>query len=294
MDWGKARAILIFAFALMNAFLAYRIWVEPGPYAASASQATEQEVRAVVEKLAERGLVVEARLPLRNLPMPILEVSPRRPQPLAMLAAFTAELAGPGPLTEEVSPGVHAYRRGEAVLSLVSSGAWSFRRPRLEPDQERSDGIWSLAEARRVAEEFLKSHGGLPADARLDLALALPAQGLYRIEFVQVYQGWPMFMGRFRVGVGYWGVELAEGIWVNGQGFRGERKPVVSAAEALRRWADLIPAGEEVTVKEVSLGYFTPAYDSDLWQAVPVWRIRAVDGRSWLLNAWTGQLERSN
>lgn len=268
---------------MLNLFLSYQLW-----RAAYGTRYAVSSPEAVTEALAEldrRGIVVEATVPRRAGAMPFLLVG-LQPVPAERVEALLALLPG---ARQETGAGWTKYRSGTAELTVYKDGRIVFRRPLPQAD---STIAWGPSWARRVAEDFLTAHGGLPANAEPDLVVFDQEQGHYRVEYRQQYQGWPVFASRVQVLVTAGGVTGYETTWLWPLGYQGQRKPVIPATEALLQLVRHVESSTATRVlRDIDLGYFTRPYDAEAWEAVPAWRLRFDDGRAFVINAYTGELE---
>ena len=302
MDWSRAKTILIIAFLCLDLFLAARLWLEPGALGAKQPEVTTLEVEQAVAELAGRGISVQAAIPRRCPAMSLLDVAPAPLDKSGEASAFLHPYAAAGPVRSETIPGGTAYSRGAATLTIRDTGTLEFALPAEIPPAGATQDVWDILRAREAAGAFIDEHGGLPSGARLDVALYDAARDVFSIEFVETHADLPVFSARLKVDVAHWGVVRFYRSWVDVRGSGSQPRRVVAATEALRRWADARrrPATGEMTgdrspadiVDDVSLGYFGQEHDAESWQVVPVWRVRTADGRSYYINAWTGEPER--
>lgn len=147
--------------------------------------------------------------------------------------------------------------------------------------------------ARRIAEAFLARNGGLPADARYDHVLLDPSGERAIVTYVQEYQGYPIYGTRLAISLSGSEVRTVDRFWVTPAGYRGGSRAVIPPTDALQRVALLEGRSTDKRVIEsLTIGYYTRAYDAAQWEAVPVWRIRLSNGRSYQFNGYTGAPER--
>lgn len=283
MDWTRARAILIAAFAVVNAMLAYALWGPKGDLNAGEVTARSQLVQ-LRARLDERGIVLPGGVSL-----------PKTPGPMRLLRVeFRLNPTNPDPAVE---PFVGAVNASE----LRSRYDAATRETVLEPVRREERSLLDLSDRlllRQAAEDFLRKHGLFPADVQLS-GIFLREDGAM-VEFVPTYGGLPVFSGYLRVYLSPRGVERVVHHWVEPVGFKeGAAKAVRPAAEALLRLAGHLETGGQVrTVVDVRLGYYSgpsvtapAAGEVSAWETVPVWRITLDNGQVYYVNAFNGELE---
>jgi len=291
VDWPRARAILLAAFAVVNLILAYSIWgtgsVFVGP--AVASRQTAQQLR---ESLLERGLVlpITVTVPRTPNPMRFLYVeAPLTPDSLEWAGEFygttpfqRAEIATPSHLRLMVNPETHAT---ELWANATGPAA---REVQLDNEEL----------VRKAAEDYLRQIAFMPPGARFS-AIYPAGEDRLVAEFVPFFEGVPVYSGYVRVEVSARGIEKVTRLWVVPRYYTdAPPKDVRPASEALLRLAGRLSSTEMLTVKEIQVGYyagraFSLAHPDDVhgWDTVPVWRITLDDGQIFYVNAFNGEWE---
>lgn len=284
MDWTRARAILIVAFALVNLVLAVSLWM-PKDDLASAEPTARSQLAQLRSRLDERGLLLPSSvvIPATPEPMNFLRVE-FRPYPANDGAAGESS-GGSAPATDL------RYRNDAATRETVFLPAY----PQDWPAPDLSD----RAALRTAAEGFLQTHGLLPDDAQLSGIFSRPSGAM--VEFVPAYEGLPVYSGYLRVYFSERGIERVVRHWVHPVGFKeGPPKAVRPAAEALLRLAGHLEqeSDEVLTIVDVHLGYYSgpsvtvsAADEVSAWETVPVWRITLDNGLIYYVNAFNGELE---
>lgn len=283
MDWPRARAILIAAFAVVNLILAYSLWGPKGELDPGEPTARSQLVQ-LRTRLDERGIILPSAVTL-----------PTTPAPMRFLRVeFRANPTNPAPWDEP--------SEGAAVSRLRSRYDASTQETVLEPAGGEGTGPVDLSDRlllRQTAEDFLRAHGLLPDHVQLS-GIFLRENGAI-VEFVPTYDGLPVFSGYLRVYLTAQGVERVVHHWVEPVGLKaGAPKAVRPAAEALLRLAGHLETGDGQvrTIVDVRLGYYSGpsvtvpgAEEISAWETVPVWRITLDNGQVYYVNAFNGELE---
>ena len=284
MDWTRARAILLAAFAVVNLILAYSLWGPKGEIDPTVPTARSQLVQ-LRTRLDELGLLLPSGVTVPSTPAPMrflrVEYRPDPTKPGSADEPSDGAASGAG-LRARYDPDTR-----ETVLELV------------RPAEKTPVNLSDRAALRRAAEDFLKERGLLPADVQLS-GIFLRDDGAM-VEFVPTYDGLPVFSGYLRVYLSAQGIDRVVKHWVMPVGYKeGTAKAVRPAAEALLRLAGHLEAdGEQVrTIVDVRLGYYSgpsvtvpAAEEISAWETVPVWRITLDSGQVYYVNAFNGELE---
>ncbi len=273
MDWPRAKTILITAFALLNAFLIYRVWEVINLDESHYLPVTVEQIREVSEELAAEGIELAAPVPRKAPPMAFLVLAH----------------AGPEKQGQEPGPGKEGEKPDQTAGGTQGKG--------------QAPGTLNANTARRLAEGFIETKGGFPPASRFDGVVFLEAEGLYLVRYYQEFDGWPVFGGRIEVKLSTDGrVVDFQRTWLKPLGYSGPRKGIIPATEALGRLNALLKSrdsGEKArpgagwVIREIDLGYYSRIYDANQWEAPPVWRIRMEGGDTFYVNAYTGEREPS-
>lgn len=279
MDLSRAKTILIIAFLTLNLFLGYRLWMSP-PSLRSSGVLTSEDADRAREALQKAGFEVIAAIPRQIPRLSLLHVS-RLPQQGPSLAnSFFGEDVTGSP-TES---GSMLYTKGLETVEVASNGQAVFG--------TGPAGNQVVDETRQGAERFFRQRNLWQDDLKFDQVISLGAKGS-QIRFVQTYQGFPLFFCAAEVIFGEERVVEARLYRVAPLGFRNSEISVISAAEAIETFLELKPDFPDKRITDISLGYFSADYDAELWDIVPVWRIAALDGTVFYVNAFTGEAETS-
>lgn len=304
MEWFKTKLILILAFALLDVFLVYRVWFMPQGETALTTVSPEI-IDRTVDRLSQRGILVEASFPLSIAPVQLLTVSPA-PELKLLFEKLLSGMPGASLASDGgMKSGEINYRSDSMELKRCRNGRvrWS-QRPPAEPSQTQvSGGIWDPSKAKEVALKFIEDHGGLPGELKFDFVTFDKESDSYSVTFTQWCQGRPIFGSGVFVRVAHWGVRELDAFWLSISRLEGEKKKVIRPTDALLALEHFIqgnkpPDGDIRTgspssvIEEILLGYFTPDYDARQWQIAPVWRIRMKDSKVYYVNAYTGEIEK--
>lgn len=293
MDWQRARAILLVAFAVVNLVLAYSLWGPEGKLLALAEPSNRVQIEQLRTRLSDRGLV-----------LPPGVVLPTTPSPMRFLRVeYSSNLTFSDP-SYELFVGEFPEAPGRRGSYLVHSSidpetkALVFE-PSATGQAAHEVKLDNRTQVRQVAEDYLRNQLYMPADARL--SGVFPRDDGMMVEFVPHYQGLPVYSGYIRVDLSTRGVERITLFWANPVGYKEmPPKAVRPAAEALLRLAGhLERTGERArTILDVRLGYYSgplitaPVSDGlNAWDTVPVWRITLDNGKVYYINAFNGELE---
>lgn len=227
MDWNRARAILLVTFTVINLGLAYLLF-GPG-FTASAPGFTDRwQLREVRAQLAAQGLQLVADLPRQDARLPFLRIAAPAPATTQQLIALFNRILverGPGRVVGTVTA------RDDGTVAFLA-GAPMGSRIRME----------SHSAVRDAADAFL-FQVGLFEVADLRWARTYDrGSGRALVEYVPYYGGRPVFAGSVAVGVTSGGIHDVTVFLPLVEGFRGEPRAVLPAAEASLRLAGHVRA----------------------------------------------------
>ncbi|MFZ5816162.1 MAG: hypothetical protein ACOY93_12820 [Bacillota bacterium] len=298
MDWTRARAILLVAFTVVNLVLAYSLWAPDYKIPALAEPSNRVQIEQLRARLAERGLVlpVGVSLPRTPGPMRFLRVEHRANLTFSHLQA---ELSRGGASFANSQRGRREEAGVSPELTLDTETRAVIYRPMAAGAAAREVDLNNQEQVRDVAEEYLRSQQLMPADAHL--SGIFPREGGKLVEFVPLYQTYPVYSGYTRAYLTGRGIEQVVQFWVEPLGYKSAPpKAVRPAAEALLRLAGhLEQTGMGIrTITDVRLGYYSGPSVTVLvpegvsaWDTVPVWRITLDNGLVYYINAFNGELE---
>lgn len=298
MDWTRARAILLIAFAVVNLILAYSLWSPESSLPALAEPSNRVQTEQLRARLSDRGLVLPPGVLIPSTPPPMrflrVEYAPDLTFSQLQFESFRRGLA-------PVEPQRQGFEgsSGNPEPTLDPETQVVIYRPRATGPAARDVKLDSKTNVREVAEEYLRYQLLMPGNAFF--SGVLPRENGMMVEFVPYYQAIPVYSGYIRVDLSGRGIEEVRQFWVQPMGYKEmQPKAVRPAAEALLRLAGhLERTGERTrTIIDVRLGYYSGpsltvpvAEGISAWDTVPVWRITLDNGMVYYINAFNGELE---
>ncbi|MDW7651706.1 MAG: two-component system regulatory protein YycI [Bacillota bacterium] len=277
MDLSRAKTILIIAFLILNLFLGHRLWVSPQALQAGRAL-TGEDAEVAREQLQEAGFEMIVPVPRQIPRLSLLHVSRVPYNEKSWAHSFFGEDV-PGVVTES---GSIRYTKGAETVEVAKNGLVTYR----------SDAGDAMGEdSRQAVERFLKDHRLWHDDLRFDQIIHREEQGESRVRYVQTYQGFPLFFSSVDALV-IGGVVSEMTIFrVAPLGFSNNELQVISALDAVTTFLSQEPDFPDKRIADISLGYYSQNYDAERWEIVPVWRIAALDGTVFYINAFTGDAE---
>lgn len=293
MDWPKARAILLAAFAVVNLILAYSIWEPSSQSMELTSTVGPQSVQQLREKLLAGGLVLplSVTVPRTPAPMRFLRVEA---QPTPEFAEWSAALFGSEPSGPFI-PSRLAHLKPALDPDTHATVFW----PHATGAAAREVHMDNLEQVQSAAEDYLRQAALMPPGARFSRIYPGESPDTQVVEFVPYFDGMPVYSGYVRVQVSPRGTEQVSVLWVVPRGYtEAPAKAVRPPEEALLRLAGRFIGVKQSTITEVQLGYYAgralsidQGGDVHGWDTIPVWRITLDSGDVYYINAFNGELE---
>ncbi len=286
MNLGRAKSILIIAFAGLNLFLGYYLfWPDFGRL--TRVSVTAEDLRATEVLLNENNYFLQTSLDRSVQVSDFLIVTPARSFQGEILQDFIKKGAR---VTE--SEHATAYRAKEETAVVYSSG---LIRVIYEPGVILAEDFPGLEERRlrEIVETFLTEEQLMPEGIAFDYIEKSEA-GYITLYYHQTYKEMPIYAGQLQVFIDSDQLTRIELYWLEPV----ERLPlremeVISAAEALKNLVDQLGASPEPRdIKDIELGYFSGEYDAEKWEMPPVWRIMLNSNEYHYINAFTGNIEQ--
>lgn len=286
MNLGRAKLILIIAFAGLNIFLAYQLfWPDFGRLTGAA--VTSEELRETEQELSESNYILDASFDRAARTSDFVPVSPSR----EIRHELLYDLIKSGVQIEETDRAIY-YRADDRLVINHTSGLLQvyFDNDTLlleetPADLDESDLIEQIASV--LEEQHL-----LPAHKKYDY-LEKKEDGSMVLHFHQLLENKPIYSGRLKVAVDGAQIRAVEIYWLEpGERIPAREMEVISPTEALKNLvAELGPSPEERSIKKIELGYYSGEYDAEKWEIPPVWRIVLDNNKYYYINAFTGNLE---
>lgn len=286
MNLGRAKSILIIAFAGLNLFLGYHLfWPDFGRL--TGVSVTAEDLRAIEVLLNDNNYFLQTNLDRSVQVSDFLIVTPARSFQGAILQDFIKKGAR---VTE--SEHATAYRAEEETAVVYSSG---LIRIIYEPGVVLAEGSQDLEERRlkEIVGTFLTEEQLMPEGIVFDYKEKSEA-GYITLYYHQTYKEMPIYAGQLQVFIDSDQLTRIELYWLEPV----ERLPlremeVISSAEALKNLVDQLGASPEPRdIKGIELGYFSGEYDAEKWEMPPVWRIMLDSNEHHYINAFTGTIEQ--
>jgi hypothetical protein len=295
MDWPKARAILLAAFSALNLLLALVVWGPEWLFPSYAEQSYREQVERHRETLAAGGLVLPASVAL-----------PRTPGPMRFLRVQyqpTPEIpVEAGELYQKVLPlkGVRWHEGYDPRTAVIDPETQAVvYEPAAQGAAARPLNLENLKEVQQAVEEYLQQQNLLPRGVSLSRVFTRKGPLSAVVEYVPMFDEWPVFSGFVKVEVSPKGIERVTKFWVEPRGYTSSPKEVRPALEALLRLAGRLEVGKgQRMVTDIRLGYYAnralTVVESEGvqgWDTVPVWRITLDGGEVFYINAFNGEWE---
>jgi len=294
MNWSRALSILIVAFCILNLFLGYQVWQASGRGLVNSGAVEPDSVEA---RLAARNVVMEVELPRQAPQLSFLVVRPGGPEEREFVSTvWGTRLTRPGFTEPELevtrTDGAIVYEGEGKRLTLHALGTFDLELEEPARVPHVATRPWDAEVAAALAEAWLQESSLLPRDARYDYTVAL-GQGRYLVRFRQEHQGIALFGGFVEAVVSPAGVHLVRGMRLAPVAYEGQRKAVISAAEAALNASRHIDSKEDAptVIRQIDLGFYSPPYDAEEWTTVPAWRFLLDPPAVLYINGYTGELE---
>jgi len=285
MNLGRAKLILIIAFAALNLFLGYHLfWPDFGRLTRVAVSA--EELRLTEQMLAENNYSLEAPINRAVQSIDFLSVS----QSLAVQRSVLLHFLREGASINQAEDGNYYYIEGETAV-IHASGLITIL---YNPPVVIGENLYGMEsrEIRNAVDAFLAekqlNFDGLNFDY-----LEKEEASTIVVYYNQIVNEAPVFSGQLNVIIINDRIQSVDLYWLEPV----ERIPireirVISAAEALSNLVyELGPAPEPQMITKVELGYYSGDYDAEKWEIPPVWRI-LINGQHYYINAFTGNKEQ--
>jgi len=285
VNLGRAKLILIIAFAALNIFLGYYLfWPDFGRLTSVAVSA--EELRLTEQMLAENNYKLESPINRAIQTVDFLTVSQSLSVQRAVLLRFLREGAS---ISQEEEANYY-YIEGETAV-IHASGLISIL---YNPSVPLGENLFNQEprEIRNLVDAFLVAHqlyfDGLSFDY-----LERDDPSTVVVYYNQIIDDAPVFAGQLKVIIVDDKIQSVDLYWLEpADKIMAREIRVISAAEALSNLVyELGPAAEQKLISKVELGYYSGDYDAEKWEMPPVWRI-LINGQYYYINAFTGNLEQ--
>lgn len=287
MDWTKAKTILIIAFIFLDAFLGYNFWLNTNSEA-EITVVTDSQIQESSRILQEAGIFLSAKLPEKVSPQPFLMVGFQAVEPSKIASKF---FGGSNNIKVERTEDSIIYHRDQEQLMVMYNGIISYFNNKSE-DQKKLP-LATKDDAKRIADNFIKAHGGFPSNAKHDRTIYYNESDSYLVEYVLDYKGKFLASSYIDVLVTPSGVKSYYSSWLKPMGYTGKSKQIISPVQALLKTIEIFEGVEKpITITGLELGYYSRYYNAEKWQAVPAWRVVVDNDEYYYINGYTGELEQ--
>jgi regulatory protein YycI of two-component signal transduction system YycFG len=288
VDWSRAKTYLILTFLVLDILLGYQFYTAR-QQAQEYVQSFSDQLQELKDVLREHRMASQTDVPKETPVMKFLQVHhPKKP-----VREIAADMLHEVQLVEDdKSKGRMKFTTAEGEFGVTGDGYLTLHF--LPPLRLNEEHPAKMASAVLGAVKPYVWNGELYHED-------LVAKDGNTIWFAQYFGKYPLFSASLEVRLQNGEVmsyhqkalEIGEQEETSGQ-------RVLSAIAAVRAVAEsldpkLLPApGEELTIQDIRLGYYSRNYDdADVWYLAPVWRV-VTEPKVFYVNAFTGQVEKSN
>lgn len=279
MDWKRAIKILIISFIIVNIALIANLYLRKQP---KGRDVVKEEAYDIEEILDSRGIFLKTKMPQEGKPQSFLEVKHGNRDKDFYVKLFFGEDVPQVSYEKNRT----TYTVGERQLDFINNGIIYYKN---QQKPQTKDNL-SEKEAREFALNFIKNHGGLPADAVLGNVFFDEKNGEYHIKYVQKFDDFIIANSYIKVTVALDQIKSFERCWLVPIEYQGEEKKVISPLSAVLKAAEERQKGPKA-ITIIEQGFYSKLYNADSWQMAPVWIIGFEDGKTYYINSYTGQLE---
>ncbi len=286
MNLGRAKLILIIAFAGLNIFLGYQLfWPDFGRLANVA--VTSEELEATERMLEDNNYILDASFDRSPQTSDFLTVSPDQNFRQKLLYQFIKS----GAAVEETDDATY-YRLDEKTAVVHLSGLIQVFYNKGVFLAEDSVNL-EENELKSQVEEYLQDNALMPEELMFDY-LEKNEDDFILLNYYQALDKTPIFAGQLKVVIESDHIKAIEVYSLQPvERVLHREMEVISPTEALSNLVTELGAStDKRVIKKIDLGYFSGEYDAEKWDIPPVWRI-VLDGyQKYYINAFTGNLEK--
>lgn len=287
MNLGRAKSILIIAFAGLNIFLGYHLfWPDFGRLTRVAI--TAEDLRAIETVLSDNNYFLEVSLDRSVRASDFLTVSTALDFQRKILQHF-------------IEKGARGSESGN-TSNFQTEGETAIIHPNGLIRIVYDPGIFLVEDAINLEEreikiminQFLEDKKLMPEGIHFDYMEN--SEERINFHYYQTIEDVPIYASQLKVVLESDYIELVEIYWLSPTKRMPPREmEVIPATKALTNLVnELGPSPEPRQIKQIELGYYSGEYDAEKWEIPPVWRI-ALDGKEYYyINAFTGNLEQDS
>ncbi len=283
MDWARAKTILIIAFIITNAFLAYNVW-ETKYYGYRNERISDQSISEVVSILEGRGIQVNTSIPKDIYANGILTVEYMEINVQELMEAVY-EKKGIVPVTQ----GDSVKHVEDGIILEVKNNKEIFYN-NLDLRNKPKVGL-SQQDAVKIGEDFLKKYNLYKPSMVIDSVV--PIQDGYSLSLVQQYKDKLLEVSIVEMEVTSGGVHSMHLLWLNPMKMEASRKKIIHAIDALIKVAGQkeVMKSVPVEVDTIRLVHYFDWATAREGQAFPAWKV-SVNGQAYYVNAFSGQINK--
>ncbi|MGM0688592.1 MAG: two-component system regulatory protein YycI [Bacillota bacterium] len=287
MNLGRAKSILIIAFAGLNIFLGYYLfWPDFGRLTKVAI--TAEDLQITESMLSDSNYILEVSLDRSARVSDFITVSMAMDFQRKILQHFIEK----GASASESGNTSNFQAEGETAI-IYSNGLIQIV---YDPGIFLAEDAVKLEEReiKRMIKQFLENEKLLPDGIHFDY-MELIEDGV-NFYYYQILEDAPIYASQLKVVLESDYIKLVEIYWLSPTKRTPPREmEVISATKALTNMInELGPSPEPRQIQHIELGYYSGEYDAEKWEIPPVWRI-ALDGKEYYyINAFTGNLEHNS
>ena len=288
MNLGRAKVMLIIAFAGLNIFLAYHLFWPAFGKMTRVAVSTEDLLNLELF-LEENNYRLLTGLERSTQTADFLTVSTSKVFQRTLILKMLEE----GAELSHTEDGTFCNCNGRSIMIQPTGLIRVVYKP---PEMiEQASGEQERLEESKAVEQFLADRYPGLSGLTYDYTATGDAAD-HVLNYYQVIGEKPVFAGSIKVYLKEGSVQAAEIYWLDEvAGSQSKEMEVISAAEAIKSMVrGLGPAGTEQLITEVKLGHFSVEYDAEKWEIPPVWRIVLQNDQIYYINAFTGNFERKN
>ena len=283
LEWRKAIIILIVSFISLNLILATNIWYREKP--SNYFNLTENQQSQIEKLLEQRNVKLKADMPEEGRAQAFLEIRFKPIDEKKALEDFFGKNAKP---QIEDAEGSKSYTLDGKQLIITDNGELTYH----DNKEGKAPSTITEEKARKEAESFLKSHGGIPEQAVLSNITYDDLNKGYLLEYNRYYEDFLIANSNATVLVTPSGVKMYHQCWMDPIGDIGKKRSVISPLTAIMRVVSEIKTEDPFVISDIEQGFYSKLYNADRLQAAPVWKVALENGDVYYVNAYTGEMEQ--
>lgn len=282
MDWVKAKSILIIVFFVLNVFLLYNLSVKES----RAIAITQKEVADISSILKMNNIELKASLPTKVHPQSFLRVEDTVYNEHELVNNLLENSEG---VIKSSTPESSVYSKSGKSVEVFSNKKIIYN------NKEPVDDIQGFSKKRiiKYTESFLREKKIYPKYGVVGKFITTK-EGC-ELTYIQEFKRYKVFESYMKVKLTHKGITQVEWFWVKPIQFVDSPKDIKSPTEILLTFIKELNTKEQVSVTDVSLGYYFPleGFTNASVSAVPAWKIETSTGGKYYYNAYEGYLEEN-